>query len=73
MSTAQRNGPRYRIDDSVYFSANSATLHGQPPQERFIVVAVMPQDRGGLYQYRIRPSGAGPHRIATEPELRRPS
>ncbi len=71
MTLTQRNGPRFRVDDNVFFSANSAMLHGQPPQERFVVVAVMPQDRGGSYQYRIRPTGTGPHRIATEPELRR--
>ena len=40
----------------------------QLPAERFIVVAVLPQDRAGTFQYRIRPTGAGPQRMATELE-----
>ena len=43
----------------------------QHPVERFIVVSVMPVDRSGTYQYRIRPTGAGPQRVASELELKR--
>ena len=71
MVSSQRNGPRFRIDDFVYFSAQNSTPRGQQSSERFVVIAVMPQDRAGSYQYRIRPTGSGPQRVATELELRR--
>lgn len=67
----ERQGPRFRIDDQVYFSVQGPSARQQQPGERFVVMAVMPQDRAGNYQYRIRPVGSGPQRIATEPELRR--
>ncbi len=69
--TERRTGPRYRVDESVFFSTQSMKQQGQMPVERFIVVAVLPQDRAGTYQYRIRPTGAGPQRMATELELKR--
>jgi hypothetical protein len=43
----------------------------QQPAERFIIVSVMPVDRSGVYQYRLRPTGPGPQRVASELELRR--
>ena len=71
MSSPASNGPRYRVDDFVYFSAENALSHSQQSSERFVVVAVMPRDRVGNHQYRIRPTGTGPQRVATELELRR--
>ena len=67
----QQTGPRYRIDESVFYSNSSTRGQAQQPTERFIVVSVMPVDRSGAYQYRIRPTGAGPQRVASELELRR--
>lgn len=68
----ERNGPRFHVDDHVFFSTQGANSRNQQlPVERFVVVAVMPQDRAGTYQYRIRPTGSGPQRIATELELKR--
>jgi hypothetical protein len=69
--TEQRSGPRFRVDDFVYFSANSMTGRVPTSPERFVIVAVMPQDRAGAYQYRIKPMETGPHRVVTELELRR--
>ncbi|HEX4504971.1 MAG TPA: hypothetical protein VH722_04505 [Alphaproteobacteria bacterium] len=71
MTTERQTGPRYRIDESVFFSNPSTKSHAQQPTERFIVVSVMPVDRSGTYQYRIRPAGTGPQRVASELELRR--
>ena len=71
MSSKQQNGPRFRVDDYVYFSPQNAVARGQQSGERFVVVGVMPQDRAGSYQYRIRPTVSGPHRVVTELELRR--
>jgi hypothetical protein len=67
----ERNGPRFHIDDHVFFSTQGVSSRSQLPAERFIVVAVMPRDRAGIYQYRLRPTGTGPQRVATEAELRR--
>ena len=63
--------PRFCIDDSVYLVPQKDTRYKEAPSERFTIVAVMPQDRAGVHQYRIRPSGPGPLRMATELELRR--
>ncbi|MDR3643707.1 MAG: hypothetical protein P4M02_01370 [Clostridia bacterium] len=71
MTAERQTGPRYRIDESVFFSSPSMKSQAQQPVERFIVVSVMPVDRSGTYQYRIRPTGAGPQRVASELELRR--
>jgi hypothetical protein len=71
MTTERQTGPRYRIDESVFFSSQSMKSQAQQPAERFIVVSVMPVDRSGTYQYRIRPTGAGPQRVASELELKR--
>ncbi len=65
------DSPRFRIDDFVYFVPQKDTQYKEVPSERFTVVAVMPRDRAGNHQYRIRPSGPGPLRMATELELRR--
>ncbi len=46
-------------------------LHTQQPAERFVVVSIMPADNTGIYQYRIRPTGAGPQRVASELDLKR--
>lgn len=70
-ATERRPGPRYRIDESVFFSSPSMKQQSQLPAERFIVVAVLPPDRAGSFQYRIRPTGAGPQRMASELELKR--
>jgi hypothetical protein len=71
MVSNQRNGPRFRVDDFVYYSAQNSTPRSRQSSERFVVAAVMPPDRAGSYQYRIRPTGSGPQRIASELELRR--
>jgi hypothetical protein len=71
MTTERQTGPRYRIDESVFFSSQSMKPQTAQPAERFIVVSVMPVDRSGTYQYRIRPTGAGPQRVASELELKR--
>ena len=71
MTTERQTGPRYRIDESVFFSNTAGRSQGQQPSERFIVVSVLPVDRSGTYQYRIRPTGSGPQRVASELELRR--
>jgi hypothetical protein len=71
MTTERQTGPRYRIDESVFFSNTAGRSQGQLPSERFIVVSVLPVDRSGTYQYRIRPTGSGPQRVASELELRR--
>jgi hypothetical protein len=71
MVSNPRNGPQFRIDDHVYFSAQNGSGRSQQSPERFTIVAVMPQDRAGSFQYRIRPTGAGPQRVAAESELRR--
>jgi hypothetical protein len=68
--TSTRNGPRFGLDDQVYFSTQNLAAR-QQPSDRFVIVQIMPQDRAGIYQYRIRPVGAGPQRVATELELRR--
>ncbi len=65
-----RNGPRFGIDDQVYFSTQNLAAR-QQSSDRFVIVQIMPQDRSGTYQYRIRPVGAGPQRVATELELKR--
>ena len=70
MMSSQQNGPRFRVDDYVYFSPQNAVGRSQTA-ERFVVVGVMPPDRTGAYQYRIRPTVSGPQRVATELELRR--
>jgi hypothetical protein len=71
MTTERQTGPRYRVDESVFFSNQSMKTQAQHPVERFIVVSVMPVDRSGTYQYRIRPTGTGPQRVASELELKR--
>jgi hypothetical protein len=71
MMTERQTGPRYRIDESVFYSNQSMRIQSQQPVERFIVVSVMPVDRSGIFQYRIRPTGAGPQRVASELELKR--
>ena len=71
MENAQRNGPRYRVDDQVLFSPANTPARATPTTERYIVVAVLPPDRAGSYQYRLRPTGSGPQRVASELELRR--
>jgi hypothetical protein len=71
MVATQRSGPRFHVDDFVYFSANNGTGRGPATPERFVIVSVMPQDRSGAFQYRIKPTDAGPHRVVTELELRR--
>ena len=71
MVSSQRNGPRFRIDDFVYFFPQNSSPRGYESSERFVVVAVLPTDRAGSHQYRIRPTGSGPQRVATELELRR--
>ncbi|HLG86069.1 MAG TPA: hypothetical protein VKZ79_02620 [Alphaproteobacteria bacterium] len=71
MASNQQNGPRFQIDDFVYFSPQNAASRGGQPAERFVVVGILPPDRAGSYQYRIRPTASGPHRVATELELRR--
>ena len=71
MTTERQTGPRYRTDESVFYSSTPGRAQGQPPAERFIVVSVLPVDRSGNYQYRIRPTGSGPQRVASELELRR--
>jgi hypothetical protein len=70
MASNQQNGPRFHVSDYVYFSPQNA-ISGGRPAERFIVVGIMPPDRAGIFQYRIRPTASGPHRVATELELRR--
>ena len=71
MTSNQQNGPRFRVDDFVYFSPQNSPSRAGLPAERYVVVGVMPPDRTGSYQYRIRPTASGPHRVATELELRR--
>ncbi len=71
MTAERQTGPRYRIDESVFYSNPSARPMNQQPAERFIIVSVMPVDRSGVYQYRLRPTGPGPQRVASELELRR--
>jgi len=66
------NNPRFHVDDSVFFLPQKNTRLGQLPSERFVIVAVMPRDHTGIPQYRIRPSGPGPLRMASESELRLP-
>ena len=65
------DGPRFRVDDYVYFSAQMSTRHKQVPPGRFVVVAVLPRDPSGSHQYRVKPTDSGPLRLATELELRR--
>lgn len=71
MIAKRQNGPRFRIDDHVYFSPQNSSSRSRQSTERFIVVGVMPQDGTGSYQYRIKPTASGPLRVATELELRR--
>jgi len=71
MSSNQQNGPRFHVDDYVYFSPQNGVARAQQSGERFVVVGIMPPDREGSYQYRIRPTASGPHRVVTELELRR--
>ena len=68
---AQNTNPRFRIDDQVFFSIPSMSPRNQQTPEQYTVVSVMPVDQSGIFQYRIRPSGAGPQRVATELELKR--
>ncbi len=65
-----RGNPRFSVEDHVFFLPSGHTARLQTA-ERYVVTAVMPLDRAGNFQYRIRPVGAGPHRMATELELRR--
>lgn len=65
------DAPRFRIDDAVCFLPQKHSRLREVPSERFVVVAVMPCDRAGIHQYRIRPVGPGPLRMATEQELKR--
>jgi hypothetical protein len=65
------DGPRFHIDDSVYLVPQKDTRYKDASLERFTIIAVMPPDRAGTHQYRIRPTGPGPQRMATELELRR--
>lgn len=62
--------PRFHIDEAVYLVAQREPRIRESSSERFVVVAIMPRDRAGSHQYRIRPAGAGPLRMATELELR---
>ena len=71
MENRQRNGPRYRVDDQVFFSPANAAARMEASTERYVVVAVLPPDRDGSHQYRLRPTGSGPQRVASELELRR--
>jgi hypothetical protein len=68
---SQNTNPRFRIDDQVFFSIPSMSPRNQQIPEKYTVVSVMPVDQTGVFQYRIRPSGAGPQRVATELELKR--
>ena len=70
MATSQRSEPRFHVNDYVYFSSVPGRGAGMT-SERFIVVSVMPRDRAGAFQYRIKPIESGPHRVVTELELRR--
>lgn len=63
--------PRFRIDDSVYFTSAKDARHKAAPTGRFIVVAVMPRDASGVHQYRVQPVDQGPLRLVTELQLRR--
>jgi hypothetical protein len=65
-----RKAPRFSTDDPVYFSVPNASLKQQPTAESFVIVSVMPSDQTGNFQYRIKPIGPGPNRIASELELR---
>ena len=67
----ERNGPRFHIDDQVHLAIHGLAASNHHPTERFVIVSVMPRDRAGNHQYRVRPVGTGPHRVATELELRR--
>jgi hypothetical protein len=71
VESAQRTGPRYRVDDQVFYAPANAVGRAQLPAERYTVVAVLPPDHMGSFQYRLRPAGSGPQRVAPEPELRR--
>jgi hypothetical protein len=71
MTTERQTGARYRIDESVFFSSQPNKAQPQVPNERFVVVSVLPMDGTGAHQYRIRPAGTGPQRVASERELRR--
>jgi hypothetical protein len=71
MQSGHRNGPRYHVDDQVFFSPANGAPRGQQSTERYTVVAVLPLDHAGSYQYRLRPTDGGPQRVATELELRR--
>jgi len=70
LDSGHRNGPRFQVDDLVFFSPLK-TAAAQFPAERYTVVAVLPPDHTGCCQYRLRPTGTGPQRVATELELRR--
>ena len=69
MESGHRNGPRFRVDDLVFFSPVKAAAAAQLQAERYTVVAVLPPDHTGRYQYRLRLTGTGPQRVATELEL----
>jgi hypothetical protein len=72
MVSTPTGGHRFNVDDRVFYSASPVTPRsGQPPAEAFVIVATLPRDRAGTFQYRIRPKAVGPDRIATEGELRR--
>jgi hypothetical protein len=66
------NGPRFQPDDVVAYQRRERLSPAQPTG-RFVVVARMPQDGTGSYQYRLRPVETGPLRVAVEDELTRPA
>jgi hypothetical protein len=64
------NGPRFQLDDIVAFQRRE-NLSPAQPSGQYVVVARMPQDGRGAYQYRLRPVNNGPLRVAVEDELTR--
>jgi hypothetical protein len=71
MTANLSGGPRFRIDDHVYFAESGGPGRGAVAAARYVIVAVMPKDITGSHQYRIKPTDAGPHRLVRELELRR--
>jgi hypothetical protein len=69
MEGGRRNGSRFRVDDLVFFSPATVAAGVQLPGGGYTVVAVLPPDHTGRAQYRLRPTGTGPQRVATELEL----
>ncbi len=65
------SGPRFKIDDFVYFAESGSPGRGALAAARYVIVAVMPKDMTGSHQYRIKPTDTGPHRLVRELELRR--